>query len=426
MSYDYGALVRDDRVHGSLYVEPGIFREEMGRIFRRGWSFVGHESEVAAPGDWVQRRIGGESYLLTRDAGGQVHLLANRCSHRGTALCWGEQGHDRAFQCTFHGWTFGLDGALLGVTYPGGFQRRKSDLNLDRAGQIGSYRGFVFANPSGDAGLLEAHLGPGGAALIDRACAISPTGRIRLAPNWIGQRTDSNWKMWPESDNDGYHLQFLHISTWRAIPNNQYGATMLGGESGNHSRAVDHGRGHIELDLRPSYPHELAWMATTADKVPEYRAAMVAAYGEERAGRTLWEGPPHAMIFPNLFLGEINIARVEPVAPGVTVHHHTAIQVEAAGERVNQRLRRMSEGAMGPGSFLLPEDAITAERMQVGFGGVCPAMAEDPASRAWVDLSRGQQRERREVAGTRVGLLSDETTNRGFWQHYRAVMGGGA
>ncbi|HEX7928040.1 MAG TPA: SRPBCC family protein, partial [bacterium] len=214
----------------------------------------------------------------------------------------------------------------------------------------------------------------------------------------------------------------LHISTWRAIPNNQYGVTMLGGETGNRSRAVDHGRGHIELDLRPSYPHELAWMATTADKQPEYREAMLRAYGEAEAKRILWEGPPHAMIFPNLFLGEINIARVEPVSPNVTVHHHTAIQLEDAGEGVNQRLRRMSEGAMGPGSFLLPEDAVTAERMQCGYTGTSPTMASGAANHAWVDLSRGAHREQVEESGARFSLLSDEVTNRGFWKHYRSVM----
>ncbi|HEX7927104.1 MAG TPA: Rieske 2Fe-2S domain-containing protein, partial [bacterium] len=192
MSTDYGALVRDDRVHGSLYVDPLVFREEMEHIYHRGWSFVGHESEIPKPGDWVQRRIGLESYLLTRDATGAVHVLANRCSHRGTALCWQEGGNSRSLQCTFHGWTFALDGKLLGVTYPGGFTKQKSDLGLDRAGQVDNYQGFIFANPSGTAGTLEAHLGTGGMALIDRCSRISPSGRIRLSANWIGQRTDSN------------------------------------------------------------------------------------------------------------------------------------------------------------------------------------------------------------------------------------------
>src|SRR2546428_423995 len=45
-SIRYDALVQDDRVHASLYTDPRIFADEMERIFRRGWVFVGHESEI--------------------------------------------------------------------------------------------------------------------------------------------------------------------------------------------------------------------------------------------------------------------------------------------------------------------------------------------------------------------------------------------
>ncbi len=41
---DYAALVRPDRVHGSLYTDPAIFEEELNRIWYREWVFVGHES----------------------------------------------------------------------------------------------------------------------------------------------------------------------------------------------------------------------------------------------------------------------------------------------------------------------------------------------------------------------------------------------
>src|SRR5437762_14055396 len=72
---DYQAAVLTDRVHGSLYVDPRVFADEMTRIFVRGWVFVGHESEVPEPGDWVTRRIGGQPVILARDREGQIHVL---------------------------------------------------------------------------------------------------------------------------------------------------------------------------------------------------------------------------------------------------------------------------------------------------------------------------------------------------------------
>ena len=110
---DYGRLIEDRRVHGSLYTDRQVFADEIDRIFRRGWIFVGHESEIPKTGDWVTRRLGREPVIMLRAAEGGVHVLANRCAHRGTLLCWQDRGGGRkSFQCSYHGWVFGLDGKL--------------------------------------------------------------------------------------------------------------------------------------------------------------------------------------------------------------------------------------------------------------------------------------------------------------------------
>ena len=66
---DYTALVRDDRIHASLYTDPRIFEAELEQIFYRGWIFVGHDSEVPrtaissrapsarSPSSWCAARI---------------------------------------------------------------------------------------------------------------------------------------------------------------------------------------------------------------------------------------------------------------------------------------------------------------------------------------------------------------------------------
>jgi hypothetical protein len=234
----------------------------------------------------------------------------------------------------------------------------------------------------------------------------------------------SNWKMWPESDNDGYHLNWVHASMVRSAPDTYYTETVLGGEGGNQSLAVDLGDGHFELDFRPSYSSELAWLGVNRERVSAYCDALVAARGTQRAEQLLWDGPPHAMIFPNLFLGEMNLAIVEPFAPDHTVHRHTAVLLDGVDESFNRRLLRQSEAAMGPAGFIVPDDAVTAERMQAGFAG----SREDGAAgsgRGWIDLTRGLARETVATDGRRTAQVSDETTNRAFWRQYRHVMSGG-
>ena len=68
---------------------------------------------------------------------------------------------------------------------------------------------------------------------------------------------------------------------------------------------------------------------------------------------------------------------------------------------------------MGPASFLMPEDLIIAARNQRGLH----------ARRAeWLLLSRGLNREVVDADGRTVSHVTDESTNRGLWQHYRSVM----
>jgi hypothetical protein len=75
---DYDALVKEDRIHGDVYLRPDVFEEEMDRIFHQGWVYVGHASEIPEPGDYRLSQIGRQSVIMTRDEAGQVHLLMNR------------------------------------------------------------------------------------------------------------------------------------------------------------------------------------------------------------------------------------------------------------------------------------------------------------------------------------------------------------
>jgi Ring hydroxylating alpha subunit (catalytic domain) len=124
------------------------------------------------------------------------------------------------------------------------------------------------------------------------------------------------------------------------------------------------------------------------------------------------EGPAHVLIFPNLFVGETNIAIVEPVSVEECVHWHTPMFLKGAPE-LNSRLLRMAEAGMGPASFLMPDDLIIAARNQLGLHA---RMAP------WLELGRGLNRERVDADGRTVSHVTDETTNRALWRHYRTVM----
>src|SRR5438093_6496751 len=139
-SIRYDALVQDDRIHASLYTDPQIFADEMERIFHRGWVFVGHASEIPNAGDFVTRPIGAQPAIMVRGRDGEIAVFLNRCMHRGTMICAAERGTARTFACPYHGWTYDIDGTLLGVPYPGGYDATfdKSTRGLTHAPRVAS------------------------------------------------------------------------------------------------------------------------------------------------------------------------------------------------------------------------------------------------------------------------------------------------
>ena len=54
---DISTLVQPGRVHRRVYGDPEIFELEMERIFGSAWIYVGHESQIKNPGDFVTTRL---------------------------------------------------------------------------------------------------------------------------------------------------------------------------------------------------------------------------------------------------------------------------------------------------------------------------------------------------------------------------------
>ena len=408
---DYKTLVQDDRIHASLYTDPRIFADEMERIFHRGWVFVGHASEVPRTGDFITRRVGAEPVIMVRGGDGEIAVLVNRCMHRGTMLCQVDRGHARTFSCPYHGWTYDVSGELLGVPYPGGYAGfDKRAHGLTRAPRIASNRGFVFASFAEQGITLTEHLGAA-TKLIDRSCDLSPAGEIELTAGWVKHRCPANWKTLPENDSDGYHLGFVHLALFKTV-RMQY-QRVVGDEKAIKAVVRDWGHGHIEIDWSPGYEGPFEWLGgASGPVVADYVAALERRDGPDVTRRRVLEGPAHALISPNLFLGETNIAIVEPVSVDECVHWHTPMFLKGVPE-LNSRLLRMAEAGMGPASFLMPEDLTIAARNQLGLQARTPK---------WLLLSRGLDREYVDAAGRAVSHVTDETTNRALWRHYRTVM----
>jgi len=408
---DWDRLIQPGLVHGSLYYDEAIFREELEKIWFRTWVYIGHESEVSENNDFVSKSIGPMPVLLVRDSDGEIRLLLNRCPHRGNAVCVQEKGNRARFTCPYHSWTFANDGRLLNYAFPDGYETAdKSTLGLSKVPRIANYRGFIFGSMAVDGPSLEEHLG-GAKRVLDQLCDNSPTGEIEITAGFLHHKTRANWKFIFENECDGYHPAFVHSSIF------QVADSRIGDLYGKDAVAVTRsfGNGHTEVDPRPEFRSRdmpMSWFGTTADKLPDYVGQMNAAYGEERARQIMIDGSPHAVIFPNLFIAEIQLFTIQPISAVESVQHVTALQFKGAPD-VNRRLRQQTMGSVGPAGFLLADDTEMYERNQRGLE------IREPE---YLYLKRGEHRERHDEDGYLIGHSTDDLPSREFWKHYRAVM----
>src|SRR5579859_875657 len=204
--------VANGTVERKIFSDPEIYQLELERIFARAWNFMCHESQIPNPGDFFVTYIGEESVIATRDRTGKLQVFLNSCRHRGNAVCRAESGNTRSFLCTYHGWTYGLDGKLIGVPgYREFYQEKldKSQWGLICAGKVESYKGFVFATMDPDAPSLHDFLGEVGRLAIDLAAGRGDMVAVDgVQKNVIG----CNWKLAVDNVFDWYHPNISHAS----------------------------------------------------------------------------------------------------------------------------------------------------------------------------------------------------------------------
>jgi phenylpropionate dioxygenase-like ring-hydroxylating dioxygenase large terminal subunit len=195
-----------------IFSSQDIYELELEQIFARAWNFMCHDTQIPNPGDFFMTFIGEDRVIVVRDNDMQPQVLVNSCRHRGNAVCRAEEGHASSFMCTYHGWTYDLKGALVGV--PGFKEVYHEELDrenwgLIKAAQVESYKGFIFANMDETAPQLNEYLGKVGRMSLD---LVAERGEVQIAPGIQKYTLPCNWKLAADNVWDFYHPGISHAS----------------------------------------------------------------------------------------------------------------------------------------------------------------------------------------------------------------------
>jgi nitrite reductase/ring-hydroxylating ferredoxin subunit len=380
---DLAEMVKADKVHRKLYVDPDIFDLEMKRIYGRVWVYIGHESQVPKIGDYYATQIAREQVIMVRANDNRINVLYNRCPHKGAMVVPEGSGPTRKFfRCPYHGWSFHLDGRLLSVPLKEGyegtcFDAANPEFHMQPLPRVQNHRGFVFASMAASGPSLEEFLGDA-LSSIDNLCDRSPVGEVEVAGGVFRVWQHSNWKIFYENLHDTMHPMVTHESSvvaareqYEQMPHDGPKPLALHVMDGNGEpypfweslelRACDYGHGYMGGIFNAG--------SLQADPVMrDYFGVLKEAYGEERALAILSMNRHNTIIYgsgsPHTVFQQFRVIR--PVAVDRTLIEIYTFRLKGAPKALFERALLYANVINSPSSNVMPDDIELYNRVQLG------------------------------------------------------------
>ncbi len=388
------ALVQPGRVHRDLYIDPELFALEQEHFFANSWNYIGHDSQIPKPGDYITVTVAGQPLIAVRHSDKSVRVVMNRCAHKGSKLVSDGCGNTgKFFRCPYHAWTFKTDGSLLAIPIKNGYEGTdfancEASRGLSTVRNVETYRGFIFAKIS--------EFGPGfkeyfGESLssIDNMADRSPEGELEIAGGSLRYMHNCNWKQFIENLNDTMHPMVVHESSagtvkdlWAKQPEgtpkpmaveqfvpfvNDYKVFDQGGV-----RVFENGHSFdgVSFSIHSKY-----------SQVPGYDEAMTKAYGEQRAQEILSMKRHNTVYYPSLTIkGAIQTIRVaRPIAVDKTLIESWNFRLKGAPDELLRRTVTYNRLINSPFSIAGHDDLRAYRGIQEGLRA---------SGNEWIDLHR--------------------------------------
>ena len=388
-----------------LYTDSVQYQREQERLFKGPtWNYLCLAVELPNAGDYVATTVGETAVIVVRNAAGTINAFVNRCAHRGNLLCLERSGSVKEFSCLYHGWTYNLSGQLTGVAFEHGvkhqggmppeFRKEEHRLQRLRTAELG---GLVFGTFSAATPDLATYLGPDVTRGLLRV--------MNRVPHLLGRSTQvmpNNWKLYFENVKDTYHASILHLflTTFRINRLSMPGGIYVNGEGGNHYSYAKLDYAAEDADYKDAHLRADSEFELQDRSVVE----SVDEYGDGISVQIL-------TIFPAMVLQQVrNTIAVRIIRPrGVEKVELEWIHLGFDTDDEAMTERRLRQGNLiGAAGYISMEDGCV--------GGFVQRALNYNDDGAGLVMMGGYE------AGSQT-FRASEAAIRGFWKHYRALMG---
>jgi 3-phenylpropionate/trans-cinnamate dioxygenase subunit alpha len=396
-------------VDRAIFTDNHLYSQELRRVFAPSWLFLAHEAQFTKPGEFFTTYMGEDPVIVTRNKQGEIRALLNSCRHRGARVCRADSGQTRNFTCTYHGWSYDLDGELVSAlnqsAYPETFSM--ADWGLVRVPHVASYKGLVFGTWNPDPLPLREALGDMTwymDAMLDHD--EQGTEVVGGVHKWV---VEGNWKLAAEQfATDWYHVHMSHVS-----------ALMLMSPPGEGSKddSVLPGRQfHNEMGHGAGFPvHPTNRFSPAVDRHVDYAAV------RERLGDARVEGPMtfgHATVFPNFSYLPVNgsVRIWHPKGPDRMEIWAWTLVDRSWPQEVKQSQRLYNLRTFGPSGIFEQDDGENWSEIQaISRGFVTNGVPLN------YQMALGSERDDGRHPGTTSELYSD-AAGRAFYRRWQTLM----
>jgi choline monooxygenase len=200
------------------YRDTRIHDLELAAVFGKSWQVTGRLDQLREKGSFFTTDVAGEPIIVIRGDDAQLRAFYNVCRHHAAAVVPESHGCAKQFRCPYHGWTYGIDGALKGMVEFDGV------CNFDRAQNglvpvsVDTWENFVFVNLAPQAAPLRQFLG----AVPELVAPLQLTQKLRYFDRRV-YTLNCNWKVFVDNYLDGgYHVPHAHKGLSSVIEYTQY------------------------------------------------------------------------------------------------------------------------------------------------------------------------------------------------------------
>ncbi|HXG36377.1 MAG TPA: aromatic ring-hydroxylating dioxygenase subunit alpha, partial [Dehalococcoidia bacterium] len=323
-----------------------------------------------------------------------------------------DQGNAASFTCSYHGWTYGNDGKLIGV--PNFQDAYFEELDLEQWGlvpvaQVDSYKGLIFGSFDASAPSLLDYLGdmtfyldymvdrvPGGTEII---------GGVH---KWL---IPCNWKYAADNfQGDAYHVTWSHITAFMLG---------LGGsvrrEGVRNIASTYAGNGH-GLGMAFDFQDE----SELAPIVSEYTKATQPLAEKHMGERARKFFPIHGTVFPNLSLLWPLLFRTlrvwHPRGPGQIEVWAWSLVDKQAPDEVKDMVRQLSVRTFSPAGFFEQDDMENWQTCTESALGT--VNRRNPQN---LQMGLGHEKRSEEYPGI-TGRSPSEINQRGFYGFWQRLI----